>query len=52
MARRLDVQTASQFALLQMALSTQPNMNVKPSATKRAVTAFQKMLKDMLGNGK
>lgn len=46
--RRLDVHLASQTALLQMALSSQPNMNVKPAATVRVAKALDKMLKDML----
>lgn len=52
MVRRLDVQTATHFSLLQLALSAQPNMNVKPAATKRMVTAFQKMLKELMGDAK
>lgn len=46
--RRLDVQLASRMALMQMALSTQPNMNVKPAASQRIAKAFEKVLKGML----
>ena len=46
-ARRLDVQLASQMTLMQLALSTQPNMNVKPAATKRLVKSFEKMVKGL-----
>lgn len=50
--KRLDVQLASQMSLFHMAISAQPNMNVKPAATKRLLSAFQKMVKDLIGDGK
>ena len=39
---------ASQTSLLQMALSTIPNMNVKPAGTKRAAKDLSNVLKDMM----
>lgn len=47
-AKRIGVQMASQTSLLQMALSTIPNMNVKPAGTKRAAKDLSNVLKDMM----
>lgn len=47
-AKRIGVQMASQTSLLQMALSTIPNMNVKPAGTKRAAKDLSDVLKDMM----
>ena len=47
-AKRIGVQMASQTSLLQMALSTIPNMNVKPAGTKRAAKDLGNVLKDMM----
>lgn len=45
--RRINAHLATQTSLLQMALSSIPNMSVKPSGTKKAVEALSKFLKDM-----
>lgn len=47
-AKRLSVQVATKTTLLQMALSTLPNMNVKPAGTNRAVKTLKNLLKEML----
>ena len=47
-AKRIGVQMASQTSLLQMALSTIPNMNVKPAGTKRAAKDLGDLLKEMM----
>lgn len=47
-AKRLDVQLAAHTSLLQMALSSIPNMNVKTGATNRAAKELGAMLKGML----
>jgi len=45
---RLNAQTATEVALFQMALSTIPNMSVKPAAVKKAAKAFEKRIKGMI----
>lgn len=47
-ARRIGVQMATQTSLLQMALSSIPNPNVKPAGTKRAAKDLSDLLKGML----
>ena len=46
--RRLDVRLASEMSLMQLAISTQPNDNVKPGATKKMFAAFRNTIKGML----
>ncbi len=41
---RMNAQMASEASLLQLAISTVPNMSIKPAATKRAVKAFKEQL--------
>ncbi len=45
--RRINAHLATEISLLQMALSTIPNMSVKPAATKRAAKELTKHLKGM-----
>ena len=47
-AKRIGVQLASEISLLQMALSTVPNMNVKPAGTKRAAKELTDLLKGLM----
>lgn len=47
-AKRLSVQLATQTSLIQMALSSVPNMNVKKGGTDRVAKELQKLLKEML----
>lgn len=47
-ASRIGVQMATQTSLLKMALSSIPNMNVKPAGTTRAAKELAELLKDML----
>lgn len=44
---RLNTHMAMETGLLQMALSSIPNMSVKPAATKKAATELVKTLKAM-----
>lgn len=46
--RRLNAQMATEISLLQMALSSIPNMSVKASATKKAAKELQKQLKGLI----
>jgi hypothetical protein len=46
---RLNAQTATDATLLQMAISTVPNMSVKPSATKQITKMFGAQIKALLG---
>lgn len=41
---RMNAQMASEASLLQLAISTIPNMSIKAAATKRAVKAFKDQL--------
>jgi hypothetical protein len=45
--RRINAHMATQASLLQMALSTIPNMSVKPTGTKSAAKTFADLLKGM-----
>ncbi|WP_139789140.1 hypothetical protein [Manganibacter manganicus] len=47
--KRIDAQMATQISLMQMALSSIPNMSVKESFTKKAAKTLTKYLKDMIG---
>lgn len=44
---RINTHMATQTGLLQMALSSVPNMGVKPAATKKAAAELVKILKAM-----
>ncbi len=46
---RLNTQAATDASLLQLAISTIPNMSVKPTATKKLAATFQKTVKALLG---
>ena len=46
--KRINAHLAAQTSLLQMALSTIPNMSVKPGATKRAAKELTAHLKGMI----
>lgn len=46
-AKRISAQMATQASLLQMAISTIPNMSVKHSATKASAKKFLDVLKGM-----
>ncbi len=46
--RRINAQLAAEISLLQMALSSVPNMSVKPSGTKAAADRLTKQLKGMI----
>ncbi len=48
MVNRINAQMATEITLLQMALSSIPNMSVKGSATKRAAKDLHKLLKGMI----
>ena len=47
-AKRLSVQLATQTSLMQMTLSSIPNMNVDKKGTGRVAKELQKLLKEML----
>ena len=42
---------AGNAILLQAALGTVPNMGVKPSTTRKAAAAFQKLIRSLTGGG-
>lgn len=46
--RRLNAQMASEIALLQLALSSVPNMSVKASATKKAAKELTDRIKGLM----
>ena len=46
---RLNTQAATDASLLQLAISSIPNMSVKPTATKKLAATFQKTVKALLG---
>ncbi|RWO06286.1 MAG: hypothetical protein EOS07_21845 [Mesorhizobium sp.] len=46
--KRINAQMASEISLLQMALSSIPNMSVKPAATKKAAKELTKQLKGLI----
>ena len=46
--RRINAQMASEISLLQLALSSIPNMSVKPSGTKKAAKELTKVLKGLI----
>lgn len=47
-ANRIGVQMATNTSLIKMALSSIPNMNVKPAGTTRAAKELGELLKDMM----
>jgi len=47
-AKRHDVRLATQISLLRLALSSIPNMNVKPAGTNKTAKELGELLKDML----
>lgn len=47
-AKRIGVQLAAQISLMQMALSSVPNVNVKHTGTKRAAKDLGDLLKEMM----
>lgn len=47
-AKRIGVQLAAQISLMQMALSSVPNMNVERAGTKRAAKDLGDLLKEMM----
>ena len=49
--KRINAQMASEISLLQMALSSIPNMSVKPAATRKAAKELAKHLKGMIDGG-
>lgn len=48
---RLQTEAAGAALLQQAALGTVPNMSVKPSTTKSAKSAFNRMIKKLTGAG-
>jgi len=46
--RRINAHLAIQTSLLQMALSSIPNMSVKPAGTKKTATDLSEILKGMI----
>lgn len=48
---RLNQMLGSHVLLTKMALDATPNMGVKGSATRKAATAFSKIVKAMMGDG-
>lgn len=46
--KRENAAFATQAALLRMAISTTPNMAVKPESTKKANRDFQKLINSMI----
>jgi hypothetical protein len=48
---RLNAQMATQISLMQMTLSSIPNMSVKPSATKNAAKQLMNQLKGLINGG-
>lgn len=49
-SERINALEATRAVLLQMAISTIPNQATKPSAQKKAVREFQKLITKMTGS--